>query len=178
MPKKNHKRELIEIQAVARPNRKRRGEAAEAAFFARAASLGFSVLKPWGESGRYDLAVDSGHGFWRVQVKSTECYAEHRYRVKAAGWKATYTRDEIDFFAALVVPDNLWYIVPIQAVGSRKGLRFYPHSRPKSKGDFERYREAWCLLDCSLKARGWKDIPILCRCKELAVRCAVCPRIS
>jgi hypothetical protein len=41
-------------------------------------------------------------------------------------------------------------------------------------GSFEKYREAWSLLDCSLKARGWKDIPIHCCCQELSVRCAVC----
>jgi hypothetical protein len=40
---------------------------------------------------------------------------------------------------------------------------------------FEKYREAWCLLDCSRKARGWKDIPTLCRCRELSMRCAGLP---
>jgi hypothetical protein len=40
---------------------------------------------------------------------------------------------------------------------------------------FEKYREAWCLLDCPRKARGWKDVPVLCRSKQLGVRCAACP---
>jgi hypothetical protein len=49
---------------------KRRGEAAEAAFLARATHLGFGVLVPWGESRPYDAAVDCGRGLLRVQVKS------------------------------------------------------------------------------------------------------------
>src|SRR5450755_1037627 len=43
--------------------RKQRGEMAEAA------ALGFRVSKPWGESSRYDLIVDSGRRLLRVQVK-------------------------------------------------------------------------------------------------------------
>ncbi len=63
-------RDRIEIQAVAEPTRKRRGEASEAAFLAGATHLGFTVCLPWGDSERYDSVVDLGHGFLRVQVKS------------------------------------------------------------------------------------------------------------
>src|SRR5437667_5218161 len=68
----------------ASPFWKRHREAAEAAFLAKASGLGFGVAKPWGDSERYDFILDCGHGFWRVQVKSTERCAESRYRVKAA----------------------------------------------------------------------------------------------
>ncbi len=164
----------FDIQAVADPSRKRLGEASEAAFLARATRLGLRICNPWGESERYDLVIDHGRGFWRVQVKCTERYTESRYRVKNGGNDdSVYTPDEIDFIAAHVVPLDLWYIVPIEAAGSRKGLRFYPHGH--SKGLFEKYREAWCLLDCPRKARGWKNIPALCRSRKLSARCAVCP---
>ncbi len=43
---------------------------AEAAFVAKAVSLGLCVSKPWGESQRYDLIVDNGRRLLRVQVKS------------------------------------------------------------------------------------------------------------
>src|SRR2546425_9426130 len=99
---------------IKRVNTKRKGELSEAAFLAKASGLGFGVAKPWGDSERYDFLLDSGHGhFWRVQVKSTQRYAESRYRVKAAGWKATYTRDEIDFLVAWIITENLWYVFPI-----------------------------------------------------------------
>ena len=97
--------ESITIHAVAEPTRKRRGEAAEAAFLARATHLGFTVCLPWGDSERYDSVVDMGQRFLRVQVKSATGYAEHRYRVKTAGASGVpYTPAEIDFFVAYIVP--------------------------------------------------------------------------
>lgn len=170
---------LLTLQASATPTRKRLGEAAEAAFLARATSLGFSVLIPWGDSNRYDSVVDLNHGLLRVQVKSATRYAETRYRVKTTGANGqVYTPAEIDFFVAHVVPENLWYIIPIEAIGQRKGIRFYPRTRRPSKAIFERYREAWCLLDCHRKKRGWQHIPVLCRSREIEaqVQCQVCPR--
>jgi hypothetical protein len=161
-----------------KPTRKRRGEAAEVAFLARATSLGFSVLIPWGDSNRYDSAVDLNHGLLRIQVKSATRYAEGRYRVKTTGASGrVYTPAEIDFFVAHIVPENLWYIIPVEAIGQRKGARFYPRTRRPFQLLFDRYREAWCLLDCPRKNRGWKDIPVLCRSRELAAdaQCKACP---
>ena len=51
----------FDIHAVGLTTRKRRGEAAEAAFLAKASGLGFGVAKPWGDSERYDFLLDSGH---------------------------------------------------------------------------------------------------------------------
>jgi PD-(D/E)XK endonuclease len=174
----NHQPALttITIHAVAEPTRKRRGEAAEAAFLARATHLGFTVCLPWGDSNRYDSVVELDRGFLRVQVKSANLYAENRYRVKTTGASGkVYTSKEIDFFVAYIVPENIWYLIPIQSIGQRKGIRFYPHTRRQSRALFEKYREAWCLLACAPKARGWKDIPSVCRCEDLPLRCAVCP---
>jgi hypothetical protein len=84
-----------------------------------------------------------------------------------------YTREEIDFFVVHIVPENAWYLVPIEVAELRSALFFSPHR--SRKGKYEKYREAWCLLDCPRKVRGWKDIPVLCRSKEVGVRCAVCP---
>jgi hypothetical protein len=169
--------ETITIHAVAEPTRKRRGEAAEAAFLARATALGFSVCIPWGDSDRYDSVVERDRGFLRVQVKSATLYAETRYRVKTTGASGrVYTSKEVDFFVGYVVPENIWYIIPIQAVGQRKGIRFYPHTRRQSRAMFEKYREAWCLLDSCLSVRLRKGYPERCRSKGLELRCAVCPQ--
>src|SRR5689334_19101908 len=89
--------EGLEIQAVGLTTRKAHGEAAEAAFLAKVAGLGFGVAKPWGDSEHYDFIVDSGHNFWRVQVKSTQRFAESRYRVRTGGCNYTYTAAQIDF---------------------------------------------------------------------------------
>lgn len=177
----------ITIHAVAEPSRKRRGEASEAAFLARATSMGFRVCTPWGESERYDLVIDYGHGrFYRIQAKCTELFADRRYRVKNGGHSlAVYTPEETDFIAAHVTPLDLWYIVPIEAAGARKSLRFYPHGARRrngrivpSKGLLEKYKNAWCLLDIPRRQRGKKDTPTRCRCKEIPLRCQVCPLIA
>src|SRR6266700_3240370 len=77
--------------------------------------------------------------------------AEAAFLAKAAGLKATYTRDEIDFLVAWIIPENLWYVVPIHAFASRKNLRFYPHGGRKAL--YEKYREAWCLMACPRSAQ-------------------------
>jgi len=171
-----HRTKTITLHAAAAPTRKRRGEAAEAAFLARATHLGFTVLIPWGDSNRYDSVVELNRGFLRVQVKSATRYAETRYRVKTTGASGeVYTSKEIDFFVAYIVPENLWYIIPIQAIGARKGIRFYPTTRRQSRAVFEKYRECWCLLDSCLAIRLRKGAPRRCRSKNVEVRCAACP---
>jgi hypothetical protein len=169
--------ELITLHAAAEPTRKRRGEAAEAAFLARATHLGFSVCIPWGDSDRYDSVVELNHGLLRVQVKSATRCAETRYRVKTTGASGkVYTSKEIDFFVGYVVPEHLWYIIPIQSIGHRKNIRFYPTTRRQSRAMFEKYREAWCLLDSCLNVRVRKGAPRRCRSKNLEIRCALCPK--
>ena len=93
----------IEIQAVAGTTTKRRGESAEAEFISRAISLCFSVLKPWGESDRYDVLIDHGRGFWRVQVKCSTCRVGSHYRLELSRKGVCYTRAEIDFVAGNIV---------------------------------------------------------------------------
>lgn len=155
---------------------KRRGEAAEAAFLARATHLGFRVLLPWGESNPYDAAVDIGQRLLRVQVKSAGSY-NAGYTIKTTGANGrVYTLDDIDFVVGYVVPEEIWYVIPVEAVGNRATIKFRPHSRRLVKPMFERYRDAWCLLDCPREKRGWNDTPKICRSEEVGVQCAVCPK--
>jgi hypothetical protein len=155
---------------------KRRGEAAEAAFLARATHFGFRVLLPWGESNPYDAAVDFGRGLLRVQVKSAGSY-NAGYTIKTTGANGrVYTLDDIDFVVGYVVPEDIWYVIPVEAVGNRATIKFHPRSRRVVKPMFERYRDAWCLLDCPRKKRGRDDTPKTCRSEEVGVQCAVCPK--
>jgi hypothetical protein len=154
----------------------RKGDAAEAEFIARACALNWRVAKPWGNIDPYDVLVGMRWGFWRVQVKCT--YRRRRYGSEAnmSSSRRPFTKDEIDFVAAWVLAGNIWYIVPVETVEGRRHLSFHPE-KPDRKGNrsLEKYREAWCLLACTEKARGWKDIPLVCRCRELPTRCSVCP---
>src|SRR5882757_6613850 len=57
---------------------KRRGELGEAAFLAKAASMGIGVAKPWGDSERYDFIIDVGGRLLKVQIKSAHCVSAAR----------------------------------------------------------------------------------------------------
>jgi hypothetical protein len=156
-------RKVAKFPVVGNPDRKRRGEAAEAEFIARASGLDFRVAKPWGESDPYDVLIGCVQAFWRVQVKCASACRLGQYVVRGGGENYNYTKDDIDFLAAHIVPENIWYIVPLEAFLGCSMLHFSPRGTGKAK--YEKYREAWCLLACQPKARGRKDIPALCRCE-------------
>ncbi|HEY6767441.1 MAG TPA: group I intron-associated PD-(D/E)XK endonuclease, partial [Candidatus Sulfotelmatobacter sp.] len=132
-----------------RPNTKRTGERSEAAFLARALHLEFAIAKPWGDSQRYDFILDNGTRLWRIQTKCTEGLRADAYETRATytvGKKrAVYTRADIDFIAAHVVPLDIWYIIPVEVCTPAPMLRMYPHRKAK-KMRLEKYRNAWFLL--------------------------------
>ena len=124
---------------------KERGEWAELCFMARAAGMGMGVLKPYGDSRLYDVAVEDGGRILRVQVKSTiHSPWPGEYSVHLVGPKRKkYPKGSVDFFAVFVIPVDEWYIIPYEATGRRLTLQFTPGSeQPK----WERYLEAWELL--------------------------------
>ena len=126
---------------------KRQGEVAELAFAHKAAALGFTVSKPYGENSRYDFIVDSGGCLTRVQVKSVAVQHGNAYRICSGSGnrsKCAYTSRQIDLLAACVLPHNAWYLIPIGAFAPVKTLKLCPHR--SSRGRFERFREAWHLL--------------------------------
>jgi hypothetical protein len=133
-------------------NCKAKGDLAELAFLYKAASLGFGVAKPYGDKEHYDFILDSGERFWRVQVKSTSFgeadrsgYAVNAWRIGKEYKVKTYQAEDIDFFAAYIVPVDTWYIVPVNQLASLRFLRLYP-SGCKGGGCFEAFREAWHLM--------------------------------
>jgi hypothetical protein len=126
---------------------KRRGEVSELAFFHKAASLGFGVAKPWGDSERYDFILDSGQRLWRVQIKSACHHFNRRYDVHARrgnGEKAGYTCADIDILVAYLIPIDVWYVIPVEKL-EKKALYFYPYGGARH-GRYEAYREAWSLM--------------------------------
>jgi hypothetical protein len=126
---------------------KRRGEVSELAFFHKAASLGFGVAKPWGDSERYDFILDSGERLWRVQVKSgchhhNRCYDLHGRCGNQE--RSQYTPEEIDIFVAYLVPIDVWYVIPVEKI-KKRNLLFFPYGGARC-GHYEPYREAWSLM--------------------------------
>lgn len=126
---------------------KRQGEVAELAFMHKAASLGFTVAKPYGDSARFDFIVESNGHITRVQVKSVAVTHYDTYRIGSSSGhssKHAYTRREIDLLAAYVVPLDVWYLIPVSAFTPIKTIRLCPHLLSRRR--FEQFREAWHLL--------------------------------
>jgi PD-(D/E)XK endonuclease len=129
---------------------KRKGELAELAFMCKAVSMGFGVAKPYGDSEHFDFIVSSGRRLWRVQVKS--CYKAGRcgYGVRACGNEdcglQVYTAKEVDVIVVYVVPENAWYVIPINAIRKRRSLYFHPGGTVRGVYQYEQYREAWHLM--------------------------------
>jgi hypothetical protein len=130
---------------------KRLGEIAEAMFLAKAADLGFTVLRPWGESEAYDFVLDAHHGnrgLSRVQVKSSHrVHLGTGYQLSAHGTSMhAYTQRHVDAIVAVIVPENAWYVIPIQDLRNVSGLHLFPSSKSCSS-KYEAYGDAWWHLD-------------------------------
>jgi hypothetical protein len=132
---------------------KERGEWVEAQFIAEALRRGYTVLKPWGDSRAFDVALSFGSRIVRVQVKSTICRVGTGYRchLERNRRSSPYTLKQVDFFAAWIVPENLWYLIPARALVNGDHLKKGPMLCPmqpleKDRYLYEGYREAWGLL--------------------------------
>jgi hypothetical protein len=131
-------------------NPKRIGERAECAFLWQAYEHGLLVSQPFGDSAPYDFIVDNRgpgrSGIWRIQVKCSTRLNHSGYKISAHHlYHQPYHPDEVDFFAAWIVPLDLWYIIPVAKVHPRRNVALYPHVEG-SCGKYEPYREAWHLL--------------------------------
>lgn len=138
-------------KAAGEGTRKQRGEISESQFFAKALKMGFGVAKPWGDSDPYDFIVDAGGArLHRVQVKSAyKCSDEGGYTTNATGndYTQPYTKDDVDVLVSYIVPEDAWYVIPIEAFENIGGMKLFPSSR-RRRSRFEKYREAWCILAC------------------------------
>jgi hypothetical protein len=69
-----------------------------------------------------------------VQVKSTSAMQYGAYRVNtqrhAHGRAIPYLTSEIDFVIAHVVPEDAWFVIPVQAFAPRKCVPLYARDAP------------------------------------------------
>jgi len=126
---------------------KRRGEWAELRFMADATHRGLTVSKPWGDSEPYDVTVEHNGQFQRVQVKSAlhRDGASYHCGLRNYGRAHGYQSHQLDFFAILIVQEELWYILPVQValISCSRTICLTP-SRKGNK--YDAYKEAWHLL--------------------------------
>jgi len=122
---------------------KLRGEWAELRFMQCATERGFRCNKPWGETAPYDVVTDHLGLFRRVQVKCTLYQRGNSYTCTICSSHVIYRPDQLDFFAALVIPTDTWYILPIRATHHQPTVVLSPHLK---KSKYAPYEEAWHLL--------------------------------
>jgi hypothetical protein len=135
-------------------NFKERGEWVELVFMTEAARRRFAVSKPWGDTRPYDVGIEFGEYYLRVQVKSTTMRVGAGYLCQFKPnhlKKLDYSLKQIDLFAAYVIPENAWYLIPASVLLGERRLTMAmlcPVVTPAKKASYryECYREAWPLL--------------------------------
>jgi hypothetical protein len=133
---------------------KQRGEWVELQFMAEAAKHRLAVSKPWGDTQAYDVGVEHHENFLRVQVKSSSRRKGAGYYCKFqphANKKQDYSLEQLDVFAAYVIPEDVWYLIPAALLlGTRRigTASLCPVVPPVKRAcyRYEPYREAWSLL--------------------------------
>ena len=133
---------------------KQRGEWVELQFMAAAAKRRFAVSKPWGDTRAYDVGIEHGQNFLRVQVKSTTLRSGAGYRCQFLPnhqKKEDYSLKQIDLFAAYVIPEEAWYLIPAVLLLGKRRLSMAmlsPVVTPAKKAcyRYECFRENWNLL--------------------------------
>jgi hypothetical protein len=110
---------------------KARGEWAELRFMTRATELGLRIAKPWGDCAPYDVATEHHGRFLRVQVKCTIFHRGNSYKCHLDSNGVPYSPRDLDFIAALVIPTDTWYILPIRATNRQPDILPTPHSPPR-----------------------------------------------
>jgi hypothetical protein len=136
----------MEIPANVFKTPKARGEWVELCFMTKAAGMGLKILKPFGDSSSYDVGVECNNRILRVQVKSTIYHRPDTRFYALALHRANnqpYAKGTIDFFAAYVIPADVWYILPFDGAEGKITLHFNPGGKWEKN---RKYREAWDLL--------------------------------
>ena len=130
-------------------NIKRRGDWAETAFATKAMGQGLTVCKPLGDSEPFDFVVfNVRRAMNRIQVKSSWNRVWRAYGYCATNSGKPFDRSTFDFLVVVVPDQDVWYVIPADAVHGKKLIYVYPvrPKRRKKAADYEPYREAWHLL--------------------------------
>jgi PD-(D/E)XK endonuclease len=131
-------------------HRNRVGEIGELAFALHASQRDWIVSRPISERQHYDYIVDNGRDRSRIQVKTTEILTDrNNYRVSLGHGgrsKVAYTKAEIDFFAMYILPEDTWYILPVEEAAGRMNL-VIPRFAKVRGTVFEKYLENWAPME-------------------------------
>jgi hypothetical protein len=117
------------------------GQRTEAIILAALVRQGYRVLTPFGFNQRYDLVIDSGTSFLRVQCKTGRLrrgailFNTQSIRSNMTGTVRRSYRGEIDLFAVYCPETDRIYAVPVADATDTLGtLRVDPPGNGQAKG--------------------------------------------
>jgi hypothetical protein len=116
------------------------GERAQGVILAEVMKYGYTVLIPFGEARRYDMAIERAGQFFRLQCKAGRYVNEViKFNACSSNWfnktRKRYTHEEIDYFAVYCEHTGKVYLVPVEDINSTDGvLRVLPTANNQAKG--------------------------------------------
>ncbi|HTE60240.1 MAG TPA: group I intron-associated PD-(D/E)XK endonuclease [Solirubrobacteraceae bacterium] len=117
------------------------GQRSEAAILAAFVERGFEVLMPWGTNHRYDMVLDLGDRFLRVQCKTGRLkHGTIEFRPQSVRSNTKYVRarpyiGEVEYFAVYCPATLGIYMVPCDTTTrGHTTLRLEPAANNQSKG--------------------------------------------
>ena len=97
------------------------GNLTEAKILAALVEAGYLVSLPFGDGHKYDLIIDDGKCFFRVQCKTGRVKGGvlkfNGYSLAGNGGKRQSYKDVADLFAVLNPEDEQVYLIPVNDVG-------------------------------------------------------------
>ena len=115
------------------------GNNSEAIVLAAYLTAGFTVSLPFGAGASYDLVVDGGSRFFKIQVKtawvSGGCvlYKSQRRQPGAGLTRRPYRSGEVDYFVAYCPANKTMYAVAAENHGVEGRLRLVPAKNGQAK---------------------------------------------
>ena len=119
-------------------NTKATGDISEACILAALLRAGKVVLQPFGDNQRYDMVVDDGGRFHRIQCKTgrlVDGVITFYSRSCAGGIEKKSYRGQAEFFGVFCPENNSVYLVPVDEVPTDSvKLRIRPAKNNQRKG--------------------------------------------
>jgi|SRR6478752_1089222 len=119
-------------------NSKNKGEKTEGLILGKLLSLGYIVLMPFGNNQRYDMVVDKGNGFLKIQCKTGRkingCINFNSCSTNGFTGKSKNYRGQIDYFIVYCPENNEFYEIPVSDVGIKIGVLRIEEPKRTTKG--------------------------------------------
>jgi hypothetical protein len=112
------------------PHPKRVGDISQIKVMAALVAAGKSILLPFGENTRYDLLIDEGERFVRVQCKTGRLSAgvikfptssTYDHHARRSGRERRSYRGEADLFGVYCPENDRVYLIPVDSLPSAQG---------------------------------------------------------